>query len=445
MTLPPLPNISISAMRPGGSPPPAAIQLREQVVAAYRQVQTIPASPTIDKRRAKVNEQFKAAETAAGQQKWPDALAGYQLTYQSCDALLTAAADIISADQSRAAVASAREGAEKMEAAEDAAAAWTAAEGLNDEGVKAFEKDQFKEAAAKWTSAVKQYNDARSEALAGRVEKLLRAARANMNPAGAMAARDRLREALELQPDNAAAQELFAQAEKYLVATNAMGMRFQRVPAGKFFMGTPTGQPGRGEPRLRVTLTRPFLISETEVTQEQYRLVMEENPSAVKGDDLPATNMTWTMATEFCAKLSAQEGKKYRLPTEAEWEYACRAGTDTPYAGSDKLTDIGWSLSNSKNKVQPVRKLKPNPWGLYDMEGNVWEWVGDLMTARDPDAVITDPGHEVIDPKKRPPAVAIRGGSFRNYDLDCRSASRYAKPRNVQSDDVGFRVVLEAE
>ncbi|MCX5662137.1 MAG: SUMF1/EgtB/PvdO family nonheme iron enzyme [Planctomycetota bacterium] len=445
VTLPPLPNISMSSVRPGGQPPPAAIQLREQVVAAVRRVAAIPASPTIDKRRAKVNEQFKIAETAAGQQKWADALAGYQTTYQSCDALLTAAAEITAADKAKAAADTSRAAAEKVEAAEDSQANWTAGESANAEATKAFEQDHFREAADKWTAASKQYDAAQADAVNQRVERLLRAARANMNATGAMAARDRLREALELQADNAAALELMAQAEKYLVVTNAMGMRFLRVPAGKFFMGTPTGQPGRGEPRLRVTLTRGYLMSETEVTQEQYRLVMEENPSAAKGDDLPVTNLTWTMATEFCKKLSAQEGKTYRLPTEAEWEYACRGGTDEPYAGTAKLGDIGWSLTTSKNQVHPVRKLKPNPWGFYDMEGNIWEWCADLMTERDPDAVITDPGLAPVDPKKRIPAVAVRGGSFRNYDVDCRAASRYPKARNIQSDDIGFRVVLEAE
>lgn len=168
-----------------------------------------------------------------------------------------------------------------------------------------------------------------------------------------------------------------------------------------------------------------FWIGKYQVTQAQWKALMGDNPSNFKDDDLPVERVSWEDATEFCKKLSQVTGKEYRLPTEAEWEYACRAGSTGDYCfGNDVnlLKDYAWYRPNSGHKTQPVGQLKPNAWGLYDMHGNVWEWCDD------------DGGG----PK------ALRGGSWRDDGNYCRSAysDRYG-PRG-RGIDIGFRVVISA-
>ncbi len=166
---------------------------------------------------------------------------------------------------------------------------------------------------------------------------------------------------------------------------NSIGMKFQYIPWGSFLMGSPEDDPDRdGDevPQHPVKITKGFYLATTEVTQKHWKTVMGEqnNPSDFKGDDLPIENVSWNDAVEFCRKLSTKEGKTYRLPTEAEWEYACRAGTTTRYnTGDDEnaLKEAGWYDNNSDWKTHPVGQKKPNIWGLYDMHGNVSEWCQD--------------------------------------------------------------------
>lgn len=136
-----------------------------------------------------------------------------------------------------------------------------------------------------------------------------------------------------------------------------------------------------GEATHVVQIQREFYLGATEVTQKQWKAVMRANPSRFKGDDLPVENVSWDDVIEFCKKLSQKEAKKYRLPTEAEWEYACRAGTEMRFSTGDdeeELKKAGWFNGNSDKKTHPVGQKAPNAWGLYDMHGNVMEWCRDV-------------------------------------------------------------------
>jgi len=175
-----------------------------------------------------------------------------------------------------------------------------------------------------------------------------------------------------------------------------MGMKFKLIPAGKFTMGGLL--PIEGDDAHEVTLTKPFKMGVHEVTQAQYEQVMGSNPSKFEGADNPVENVSWLEALEFCRKLSALPAEKaagnvYRLPTEAEWEYACRAGTTTQFSFGDDDSDLGdyaWYADNSDDKTHPVGSKQPNAWGLYDMHGNVWEWCLDWHGDY-PSGAVTDP------------------------------------------------------
>ena len=166
------------------------------------------------------------------------------------------------------------------------------------------------------------------------------------------------------------------------------GMEFVLIPAGKFMMGSDSGE-SNGKPVHEVRISKAFYLGKHEVTQGQWQKVMGNNPSIFKGDAiLPVENVSWEDVQEFIHKLNAKEGDtKYRLPTEAEWEYAARARTATIYSfGNDErqLGEYAWYFPNSGNKTHPVGQKKPNAWGLHDMHGNVWEWVQDCYDSITP-------------------------------------------------------------
>ena len=231
---------------------------------------------------------------------------------------------------------------------------------------------------------------------------------------------------------------------------NSLGMRFAHIRSGKFKMGSPKDENGRnGDEALHeVEISRSFRLGVHEVTQKQYKEVMGTNPSTYQTDeDLPVESVTWNEAVEFCKKLSARKAEKeagrvYRLPTEAEWEYSCRAGSDTAYLfGKDITKEQANILSSSINKTATVGSYKPNKWGLFDMHGNVWEWCQDWYGS----------DYYANSPKKDPPGPAkgearsLRGGCHASPNNLCRAANRnYDKvdsfTRNTKSL-IGFRVV----
>jgi formylglycine-generating enzyme required for sulfatase activity len=222
------------------------------------------------------------------------------------------------------------------------------------------------------------------------------------------------------------------------------------IPAGSFVMGSPVDEEGRDDvegPQTTVTITKPFWLGKTEVTQSQWRAVMGNTPSSFKGDDLPVETVSWDDAVAFCEKLNEMkrdtvpDGYHYTLPTEAQWEYACRAGTTTRFSygndtGYSQLGSYAWNKANSSGKTHPVAEKLPNGLGLYDMHGNVWEWCldwyGDYQGGS-----ITDPQG----PQSGPDRV-YRGGCWRDSARLCRSANRNWNWPDLTYFGLGFRVAL---
>jgi formylglycine-generating enzyme required for sulfatase activity len=209
------------------------------------------------------------------------------------------------------------------------------------------------------------------------------------------------------------------------------------IPAGKFIMGSPVSEKNhrKDETEHEVTLTKPFYMGKYEVTQEQYEAMMGNNPSKIKGAKLPVTEVSWLDCQEFIKKLNAKTNGGYRLPTEAEWEYACRAGTTTAYSFGDSITkdeaNVAWGTS-----TKMVGSYKPNAFGLYDMHGNVWEWCEDWKADY--------PKESVIDPKG--PATGqyrlLRGGSFTGAGSHSRAANWWGTlPATKENDYLGLRLV----
>ena len=207
------------------------------------------------------------------------------------------------------------------------------------------------------------------------------------------------------------------------------------IPAGKFVMGSPESEKGRSkdETQHEVTLTKPFYMGKYEVTQEQWDAVMVNNRSFYRGPKLPVTSVSWENCQEFIKKLNAKTSGGYRLPTEAEWEYSCRAGTTTAYSYGDSITKNDSNVEGLSTKV--VGSYKPNAFGLYDMHGNVWEWCEDWKVDYPKEAVIDPKGPEAG--KNR----VLRGGSFTGVGMHSRSANWFDNlPSTWNIDYLGFRL-----
>jgi formylglycine-generating enzyme required for sulfatase activity len=231
--------------------------------------------------------------------------------------------------------------------------------------------------------------------------------------------------------------------------TNSIGMEFVLIPAGSFSMGADKNFDPAGDddetPQHRVTISKPFYLGKYEVTQGQWTAVMGSNPSEFKGRSNPVEQVSWDDVQVFIQRLNRQEGhNRYRLPTEAEWEYAARAGTSSAYSfgdGADSLGRYAWYGNNSGVETHPVGQKQPNAWGLYDMHGNVWEWVQDWYGERYySNASGTDP--------KGPSSGSIRvlrGGSWFDDAEYCRSAFRGSFTPDDRGNDIGFRLALSPE
>jgi len=235
-------------------------------------------------------------------------------------------------------------------------------------------------------------------------------------------------------------------------STNVAG--FVWVPPGEFLMGSPTEEIGRDADesrQTRVIVARGFWIGRCEVRQSEYQQLMSNNPSNETGDaNRPVERVSWFEAMEYCKKLSQAceiqrklpEGYGYRLPTEAEWEYACRAGTSTRFSyGEDKsatqLNEYAWFSRNSDSMTHPVGTRRPNKWGLFDMHGNVWEWCIDRWEDSLPGGTITNLVHVAAGRLR-----VARGGSWLYDAKACRSANRDDYSPWDRCSDIGFRVVL---
>ncbi len=224
--------------------------------------------------------------------------------------------------------------------------------------------------------------------------------------------------------------------------TNSIGMKLVLIQAGSFTMGAPMEEAERQESEVphQVTINDSYFLGVYEVTQGQYEKVMGNNPSGFKGINNPVEKTNWDDAVSFCKKLSELPEEKvskreYRLPTEEEWEYACRAGSSTSIsfgATAKSLESYAWFAENSERKTHPVGMKMPNAWGLYDMHGNVWERCQDLY-ADYPSAVATGP----VGPER-----VNRGGSWAYPAVYCRAAGRAGWDATSRTNDCGFRIAL---
>lgn len=204
---------------------------------------------------------------------------------------------------------------------------------------------------------------------------------------------------------------------------NGTKLELAEIPAGTFLMGS------RDETQVRVKISEPFFLGKTEITQAQWSAAFEKNPSFFKGASLPVECVTWHEAMAFCEKLTARErragrlpeGMKFSLPTEEQWEYACRAGTQMRFCSGETESDlsrVAWWKENSGETTHAPAQKEPNTWGLYDMHGNVWEWCANF---------------------------ARRGGGWNGTAKDCRSADSYRIVPITRSRGIGFRVALVCE
>jgi len=251
--------------------------------------------------------------------------------------------------------------------------------------------------------------------------------------------------------------------------TNSIGMKFRLIPAGSFMMGAVPGDDGADSdesPRHRVEITKPFYIGAYEVTQEQWQRVMGNNPSYFKGSNLPVEQVSWNDAVSFCEKLSRMDGERYRLPTEAEWEYAARGGIEgKKYVWGDQSMPIVNGLKQANvadvsakrkysdltifagyddgfTETSPVGSFAPNGYGLYDMAGNVWEWCSDWYNSGYYGTTAT-----LRDPKgpEQGEVRVLRGGSWFGVPWYLRSSYRLRNTPDNRSGSIGFRILRDVK
>ncbi len=243
--------------------------------------------------------------------------------------------------------------------------------------------------------------------------------------------------------------------------TNSLDMRLVGIQAGKFLMGSPDGEAGRNPnegPRHEVRITHGFYVGEFPVTRKEFAAFAEvakyqteaekageekswRKPGFEQADNDPVVLVTWNDAAEFCKWLSKAEGKKYDLPTEAQWEYACRAGKPTAYFFGDdaaKLDDYAWYKANSKDLTHPVGAMLPNAWRLYDMAGNVRQWCRDGLRTYTVEAVDDPTGPDIPGGQR-----VIRGGDFTSAATFCRCAARMQREPTQRTNHGGFRIMCE--
>lgn len=238
--------------------------------------------------------------------------------------------------------------------------------------------------------------------------------------------------------------QCFAQEKKVIFLPDSIALSFTKIPAGTFMMGSPEQEEGRDKdesPMTQVHIEKAFYLGTFEVTQKQWLAIMHYNPSTFKNHinhlDCPIETVSWQECQIFIKKLNDLGIGTFRLPTEAEWEYACRAGTKTAYYWGDEnkpwvVNKLAWINSRSMALTHTVGEKPPNPWGLFDMAGNVWEWTSTTYS-----------NYESI-PKNENLKV-FRGGSWFDFEKSQRSANRHKHEMHEKFSTIGFRIVLEDE
>ncbi len=225
--------------------------------------------------------------------------------------------------------------------------------------------------------------------------------------------------------------------EDYAETAEGISVEMVWIPGGAFQMGSPASEEGRGldEGPLGDVALDGFWLAKYEATQQQYEAIMGEAPSHFKGPDRPVESVTWTEAAAFCEALSSLTGRPYTLPTEAQWEYACRAGSQSRFCSGDSesgIDDYAWHESNAGEETHPVGAKKANNFGLHDMHGNVWEWCADWYDMYSKDSQSAQSGEDRV----------LRGSSWSYDPIFCRSANRGKHAPDDSTYHFGFRVAL---
>lgn len=252
-----------------------------------------------------------------------------------------------------------------------------------------------------------------------------------------------IKQTSEISPTNNKVAINESSAGSHQTITNSIGMEFVLIPAGEFYMGSPLSEKDRDineGPVHHITIAKEFYLGKYEVTQEQWREIMGDNPSWFEGENLPVEQVSLEDVQEFIEKLNQKEGADtYRLPSEAEWEYAARAGTTTEYwFNKSNIDDYAW-YDNSDSGPHPIGLKKPNPWGLYDMQGNVWEWLQDRYHVNyegaptDGTAWLSGSNSNQV----------VRGGDWHGRAEYCRSALRGIHNPRDRYYRIGFRLLQE--
>lgn len=227
---------------------------------------------------------------------------------------------------------------------------------------------------------------------------------------------------------------------------NGVHIEMVRIPSGRLALGSPTNETGRQENESPISEVNipAFYMAKFVVTQEQWVTIMGSNPAIFRENlQAPVESISWLEAQDFCRKLAARSQHFYRLPSESEWEYACRASTNTAYHFGDspaQLADYAWFADNANKRSQPVGQKVPNPWGLYEMHGGVWEWCEDIWHDNFNGAPAD--GSAWIDSNSS--RRVRKGGSWSNQSKQCRSASREWHWQSDRYNDIGFRVAISA-
>lgn len=253
--------------------------------------------------------------------------------------------------------------------------------------------------------------------------------------------RERKQKEKEIQKERYEKTVKWLEQKRVTVISNSIGMQFVFIPPGEFNMGS--NESYSAKPAHKVKISKPFYLGKYPVTQREWKAVMGSNPSYYRGNNHPVERVSWNDVQEFVKKLNEKEDAyKYRLPSEAEWEYTCRAGTTSKYSfgeGESILDEYVWYTKNSQNETHPIGQKKPNVWGLYDMHGNIWEWVQDEWHDDYSGAPTDGNAWETGNCSKR----VEKGGGWFSCASHCQSSFRDKDHSQYKSDDIGFRLLME--
>jgi len=462
-----------------------AASLKATAEEALERVARLDRWPGLAARLDEVDEAARVAESAFAGADWAGAKAAYEGLLEKCRAV-----EALEEQRMRAVAARSRFEAALWEQDEERLAKYGGqrwARVANSMKAAAAAGDDFEKAAREYGRASQLLPDAVQAAERAYKAALLATAKANNNAEHWRVAAKALDDLLRLEPDNEEAQALKEQIGDLYgpkvgdVFTNSIGMKFMYIPPGDFMMGTSDDDKIRSSdmegPQHNIRIAKGFHLGKYEVTVGQFRAFIDDSnyeteaeagnggSGWIKGeyvrrkefswrdaglkqtDDHPVVNVSWNDVQVFCEWLSAREKMHYRLPTEAEWEYACRAGTTTRYNLGDAVTveqvnclDGRETDDRRRRTTMTVGSFPANAWGLHDMHGNVREWCQTLMKSYP--YQVEDDRESLVD---RTMTRLMRGGSWFTYSRDARSAARYWNIPDVRAIDLGFRVCLELD